>query len=55
MMPEPQPPWGALAPNALERAVLGRVHAAPRRGAVRALASAARGVMTVTPSLVILT
>ncbi len=39
------PPWGALAPNAVERAVLAATRAAPRRGVRRTLASAARGVM----------
>jgi FkbM family methyltransferase len=39
------PPWGAFAPNALERAILSATEAAPRRGLTRTLASAARGIM----------
>jgi FkbM family methyltransferase len=40
------PPWGALAPNALERAILAVTRAAPRRGLARAPASALRNLMT---------
>jgi FkbM family methyltransferase len=42
---EAAPPWGALAPNALERTILAATQAAPPRGLQRTLASAARGVM----------